>query len=110
VKDKDAIFALKCDRHGQGRVYAQFISRDYLGDGNRALTYRLDSAAPVESEWEYKSRFAILWDEQLLITPMADASRLVIRAQTSGGDNVDAAFDITGAREAIKQTYRLCVA
>lgn len=108
AKSENALLAFKCDRHGNGRVYAQFISREYLGSGKRPLIYRVDDGEPLESEWEYDTRSAILWDEQAFASVLAGGSKAVIRAHSIGGGQVDAVFDITGSTEAIEQAYRLC--
>jgi len=104
---------LKCDilAKGPSQVYASIVSAKYLGRSDyygRTAIWRIDDAKPVSESWSYDAETFSNMKPASFVTALAGGKRMVVRATTYESQNVDMAFDVEGAAEAIKLVYATC--
>jgi hypothetical protein len=120
VNAQGAQLLLKCDKPGQGQVYAAVVSPDKLVPPTndpfvtRALEIRFDAGAPFEDRWRYYEQLVVAIDQKPTIAltrflnGLADASKFHIRMNPERARYVEAEFDVAGARDAIQRVYASC--
>lgn len=112
--------AIKCDKPGRKEVYAMILpATKKLAVANiRAITrpirFQFDSRSPTTENWRiyetYASALGKTGDASLtrFITGLRNASAVKIRVDTGIGPDVDLAFDVSGARDAVTKVYTTC--
>jgi len=113
VASGEKFLAMKCDEPGPESVYVGFLSNETLGGGReqRQLIFRIDQDQPIERQWVYDANIAEEFDHSSVLVMedrLKSAHRIIIRAYTSTGDQVDAEFKVSGASEAIAKITEVC--
>ena len=107
------ILIVKCDGTGDNEIYAQFIFDKFIGSGaqpSRPITYRADGGTPqIVAAMEDKNYAAIFSTSfARFANDIASAKKLVVRATTFEGEDVDAELRINGAAIAIHAVAQAC--
>ena len=110
---------LKCDKPGNGEVYATIMSTEKLGNPardteQRGITYRFDTSTPRDASWRYTDTFAVALGNMRgilssFVQGLANAKQLEVKLEKKGSSKtVDLLFDVTGADQAIAKVYEGC--
>lgn len=102
---------LKCDRHGTGSVYWQFVSETVLNKGRDQAAVRFDAEKPTVALWNYDLRSAFLTSgvEVARLSSRALAARtMALRFRSYDNRYLDLKFDLGGAGDVIPAVYREC--
>lgn len=114
-------FGLKCDAPGPSSLYLHFISKEYLGGGGgrgafRRLMVRIDKDDPVETEWFYDGRSAILSSANpakermvwAIVDRLRTGSSISIRAWDYEFAQHDASIAIAGGGSSFDKVIASC--
>ncbi len=106
---------VSCD---DGELSVRIDWRQYLGSDSPAVTVKIDSLPPSRSNWERSenkrasvfrpSGKKVRQKIALFVRELMAGQRLAARVIPRGGKAVTAAFDLSGAKTALRSVYTAC--
>ena len=117
ANEQNGLIAIKCDRSGPGSLYLHFIATNYLGkgrSGSRDIEYRVDGSEVQKLNAYHDKSMAIVTNNApndaggRFIKQLRDANKLVIALYSYEFERYVSTFDISGAREAIRNVVSVC--
>jgi hypothetical protein len=104
---------------GDGRPVLVYQPRAFLGASGgrytqydlRDMVWRFDSGPPQSNSWKYLNEYAVPYntkDTAAFVSKIIGSTRLVMRALRYDGATIDSTFDLTGAPQALRQTFEAC--
>ncbi|WP_257541012.1 hypothetical protein [Sphingobium sp. CFD-1] len=116
----NALLSFNCSDAGRGNAPVRFMvttdeflgdSSTYQGRGRREIMFRIESE-PAEKLWWYYGDHSAFTLDMPAVSEFGNilrrGTKLLVRAITYRGHQIDATFDVTGASEMIDRVKFLC--